>query len=272
MAAPSHAVEGLLVSDLLDRSAFELVFAHDFTGPLDPDRWIDSYLPHWTTPERASARYDLGADGLRLRIDADQPEWLPGEGGLRVSNLQTGAFAGPVGSPVGQMAHRDGLVVRTAVPTTALWTPSAGLVEATVRATDDPTCMLAVWLVGFKDTSERESGEVCAVELYGDAIGPDRSRVRLGIKAHQDPRLREDVHDVWLDMDATQEHTYAAEWTPGRSRYYVDDRLVRTIDQAPGYPLQLMVDLFEFPPDGERDPARYPKTATVRSVQGYRHR
>lgn len=260
------------MTDRLDRSAFELDFADDFTGGIDPGRWVDSYLPHWTTSERAAARYAVGADGLRLRIDADQPAWLPEDGGMRVSNLQTGTFSGPVGSSVGQMAHRDGLVVRTAVPTRRLWTPSAGLVEATVRATDDPTCMLAVWLVGFKDTAERDSGEVCVVELYGDAIGPDRSRVRLGVKAHQDPRLREDVTDLWLDLDATEEHSYAAEWTAGRSRFFVDDRLVHTVEQGPDYPLQLMVDLFEFPLAEERDPARYPKSALVRSVRGYRHR
>jgi hypothetical protein len=256
----------------LDRSSFELVFEEDFRGPaLDEDRWVDHYLPHWTTPERSAARYVL-AGGLRLRIDADQPAWLPEDGEMRVSNLQTGTFSGPAGSTLGQMAHRPGLVVRTEQPTRRLWTPSAGLVEATMRATEDPTCMLAFWLVGFKETSPQDCGEVCVVELYGDAIGPDRSRVRLGIKAHQDPRLHEDVTDLWLDMDATQEHTYAADWDAQRTRFYVDDALVHTVEQGMAYPLQLMIDLFEFPVGPERDPADYPKSADVLTVRGYRPR
>jgi hypothetical protein len=31
-----------------------------------------------------------------------------------------------------------------------------------------------------------------------------------------------------------------------------------------------MVDLFEFPKDGQRDPAAYPKIGEVRAVRGYR--
>ena len=47
----------------------------DFAGPdLRTSWWIDHYLPQWTTPDRSRARYDLGPRGLRLRIDADQPD------------------------------------------------------------------------------------------------------------------------------------------------------------------------------------------------------
>ena len=36
------------------------------------------------------------------------------------------------------------------------------------------------------------------------------------------------------------------------------------------YPLQLMVDFFEFPDGTNRDPAAYPKVAEVKAVRGYR--
>lgn len=40
----------------------------DFAGPpLREDIWIDHYLPHWSTPDRSRARFDLGGGGLRLR-------------------------------------------------------------------------------------------------------------------------------------------------------------------------------------------------------------
>jgi hypothetical protein len=264
------AVSGARDAQVLDRSGYTLVFTEDFAGPeLDESRWIDHYLPHWTTPARSAARYRLGADGLRLLIEADQPAWLTEDGPLRVSNVQTGAFAGPVGSTVGQMAHRPGLVVRSPHPERRLWTPTAGLVEATMSATDDPTCMLALWLVGLAAGGRHETGEVCVVELYGDAIDPGRSRVRTGVKAHQDPRLVEDVVDVWLDFDATREHSYAATWNAHRTCFYVDDRLVHASEQGMDYPLQLMIDLFEFAADDERDPSRYPKSALVRSVRCY---
>jgi len=138
-----------------------------------------------------------------------------------------------------------------------------------LRATADPTCMLAVWLVGFEETAPEQAGEICIAELYGHALGPGGSTVRMGIKAHHDPRLGEDMADIALGIDATDWHTYAAAWTPEETRFYVDDRQVRTLSQGLDYPLQLMIDLFEFPAGPVRDPAAYPKTGQVASVRGY---
>jgi hypothetical protein len=259
--------------DRLDRSTFELNFTDDFTGAaLDADRWVDHYLPHWTTPERSAARFTLADGGLRLLIDSDQPAWRPEDGELRVSNIQTGTFSGLLGSSVGQHRHRPDLLVRSPQPTWRLWTPSAGLVEATVRASADPTCMLAIWLVGFEEASPQDSGEICIAELFGNAVGRDRSRVRLGVKAHHDPRLSDDMADLTLNLDATDWHTYAAEWGAQRVRFFVDGLLVRTVDQGLDYPLQLMISLFEFPIGDDRNPSRYPKSARVCAVRGYRPR
>jgi hypothetical protein len=255
----------------LDRTGYELMFDEDFTEPaLAPERWIAHYLPHWTTPERSAARYELRPGVLRLRIDVDQPAWRLADGELRVSNLQTGTFSGPVGSAVGQHRHRADLTVTTAQPPRRLYTPSSGIVEAVLRATRDPTCMLAFWLVGFERGSPEQSGEICVAELFGSAIGPRRAGVRIGVKAHDDPRLHEDMEEVTLDLDATEWHTYSAEWTAERIRFFVDDRLVRTVHQCIDYPLQVMVDLFEFPDGGDRDPADYPKVGEVKAVRGYR--
>ncbi|WP_108250020.1 glycoside hydrolase family 16 protein [Planctomonas deserti] len=257
----------------LERSRFELEFEDRFDQPaLDGSRWVDHYLPQWTTPERSVARYDLGESGLRLRIDADQPAWRDEDGELRVSNLQTGVFSGPLGSGIGTHRHAPGMTVRTEVPTRRLYTPAGGLVEATLQATADPTCMLAIWLVGLEESSPEDSGEICVAELFGHAIGPGHSRVRLGVKAINDPRLRTDVEDVVLPIDATQPHTYGAEWDFRGVRFWIDGRLVRTVEQRIDYPLQVMVDLFEFPAGPERDPRHYPKSAYVTAVRGYRHR
>jgi hypothetical protein len=254
----------------LDRTRYELEFDEDFSGEaLDPRRWVAHYLPQWTTPERSAARYELRPGLLRLRIDCDQPAWRVADGEMRVSNLQTGTFSGRVGSPVGQHRHRPDLTVVTAQPTRRLYTPSSGLAEATMRASADPTCLLAFWLVGF-EASPDASGEICVAELFGHAIGPERSHVRLGVKAHHDPRLTTDMAELALDFDAAGWHTYSAEWSAERVRFFIDDRLVRSVRQRIDYPLQLMLDLFEFPAGPERDPAAYPKLAEVRSVRGYR--
>lgn len=240
---------------------------HDrFDGPsLDAGTWLDAYLPHWTEPERSRARYDLGPDGIRLRIDADQPAWLPPDGPMRVSALQTGTYSGAVGDAAGQDRHRDDLRVATAVPPQSLWLARAGRVEVTASASPDPTCMLGIWLIGYEERPE-ESGEICIAELFGSLAGAERSTVRVGIKPHHDPRLREDVRDIPVAVDITGPHRYGAEWGEGTSRILFDGEVIAEFDQAPAYPQQLMIALFEFPGAEGRDPAAYPKSATVHAV------
>jgi hypothetical protein len=91
-----------------------LEFEDTFAGPeLDRSRWLPHYLAHWSSRERAAARYELGDGGLRLRIDPDQGPWCPEwDGGVRVSSLQTGQFSGPLGSAVGQHRFNPEAVVR----------------------------------------------------------------------------------------------------------------------------------------------------------------
>jgi glycosyl hydrolase family 16 len=248
--------------------SWRLIFEDRFDGPqVDPDRWVTHYLPQWTVAERSAARYDF-ADGLRLRIDADQPAWRPEDGELRVSNLQTGVWSGPIGSRAGTHRHRDDLAVMSEQPRRRLFLPTSGRVEATLRASDDPTVMLAFWLVGFEE-NPADSGEICVAELFGSEIASGGSGVNVGIKAHHDPQLVDDMEMLRLDIDASSWHSYAAEWTAGEAHFFVDDERVRTVQQGVAYPMQLMLDLFEFPGSFERPVDRYPKVGEIRSVRGY---
>ncbi|WP_432561602.1 hypothetical protein [Kineococcus sp. SYSU DK003] len=253
--------------DRLDRTSAG--FVEEFRTPrLDPARWVDHYLPHWTTPRRSQARYDLLGPltgGLRLRIDDDQPDWRPEDAPLRVSNLQTATFGGPVGSDRGTHRHRpDGLRVRTAVAQRLLWAPRSGQVDVTVTASRDRGCMLAAWLVGTEHLGADDSGEVCLFEIDADAVTSTGTTARVGIKAHHDPRLRTDMTEVTVPVPVGRAHTWSARWDEGGVAVACDERVVFTSSQVLGYPLQLMVDLFEI---GPRDGAdAYPKTAVVHSV------
>ncbi|MGW9114066.1 hypothetical protein [Microbacterium sp. NPDC055683] len=237
----------------------------DFADGPDPALWIAHYLPHWTTPERSGARHDVVAGGLRLRIDADQLDWRPEDAPLRVSNLQTAAHSGPLGSAVGTHRHRpDGLAVRTPTPTRLLWAPASGRIDITVSASADPGCMLAAWLVGVEHESADDAGEICVFEIDAEAIGP-QSTARVGVKAHGDRRLRTDMAEVELPFDAARPHTWTVVWGGGETIVGCEGVLVRRIAQAPGYPLMLLVDLFEVAaPAGA-----YPKSAVVHRVRGW---
>lgn len=239
----------------------------DFAAPaLRRDLWVDHYLPHWTTPERSAARFDLDGDGIRLRIDEDQPDWRPEDAPLRVSNLQTGVFSGPVGSDRGTHRHRpDGLLVRTETPERILAAPSAGRIDVTVSASRDAGCMLAAWLVGTEHVDASQAGEICVFEIDASAIGAASTVARAGVKAHGDAELRTDMSDVVVPLDGSRPHTWTVIWGGGETVIGCEGRVLRCVDQAPDYPLFLMLDLFETdPPQGV-----YPKTARVHRVRGW---
>ncbi|MFE9021003.1 hypothetical protein ACFYNL_20890 [Streptomyces sp. NPDC007808] len=255
---------------LPDAPAHEPDFEDDFTAAqLRKDRWVDHYLPHWTSPERSRARYDIDDSGLRLRIDADQPDWREEDAPLRVSNVQTGVFSGPAGSHRGTHRHRsDGLVVRTETPERLLWAPTAGRVEVTVSASVDEGCMLAAWLVGTEHLSEGDSGEICVFEIDADAVGERKSRARCGMKAHSDGRLTTDVTEVVLPLDASKPHTWTAVWGPSGTIIGCEGVILKRMPQSPAYPLFLMIDLFEIGPRFHSETS-YPKTAHVHGVRGW---
>ncbi len=258
----------------LDRSGFELVFDERWDGPdIDPARWIPTYLPHWSSRERTVPRYTIRDGALRLRIDADTPEWSPTwDPGVRVSNLTTATGSGPVGSGEGMHLFRPGLVVSEAQPRVVTWAPHFGLVEVRMAAARAPDCLTALWTIGLEDVPER-SGELCLVELFGHEVGADASVVRMGIHPFGDPTLVDDFHHIAVPFDTGEPHDYAVAWERGRSDFFIDEAHVLTIDQAPDYPLARMLDLYELPRAGENAaterPGPYPKEAVVFRVRGY---
>jgi len=244
-----------------------VAFVENFAGSsLDAGRWDDHYLPHWTTPDRSAARYDLLGGGLRLRIDADQLDWRPEDAPLRVSHLQTALFSGPAGWTRGTHRHRpDGLEVRTETPLRLLWAPRSGQVDVTVTAGLDRGCMLAVWLVGTEHLAEDDSGEVCVFEIDADAVSASATRARVGIKAHHDPRLTDDMTEVVVPVGAGQAHTWSARWDAAGVVVSCAGEAVFTSPQVLDYPMQLMVDLWEIGPRDRAD--AYPKVALVHSIR-----
>ena len=187
----------------LDRSGYVLEVDERFEAPeLDERLWVPRYLPHWTTGPASAARYQVGAGGLVLRIDEDQPTWSPEyTGGLRVSSLQTGVYAGPKGSATGQHRWRDGLVVREEQPAIRRYTPMYGLFELRARFGDDPTTMAALWMIGFEDEPER-SAEICIVEIFGRDVGPSGTGIGMGVHPFHDPTIRDEFATVVVPIDA----------------------------------------------------------------------
>lgn len=217
---------------------------------LDTSVWCPFYLSHWSSRAESAATYSVGGGELRLFIPPSQGLWCADrhEEPLRVSALQTGAFSGPVGSTVGQQPFAPGLTVREEQPPFWGYTPTYGRFEARLRAVVTERSMVAFWLSGIEDSPER-SGEICVMEVFGSAP----HAVGMGIHAFRDPVLREDFETPHLDLDVTDFHRYGVDWRPGRVTFTVDGREVRVVHQAPDYPMQLMLGMFDYPARGGSD-------------------
>ena len=259
-------IDLLSVPATLDRSRYELVVADDFDGTeLDRTIWLPWYLPHWSSRAATEARYEIREGCLRLRIDRDQGPWSREfDGWTRVSSLQTAVSSGPVGSSIGPLHFRDGLVVREAQPATSLCAPRYGLIEARLRTTADPANMAALWMIGTEDDPAR-SGEICIAEIFGRDVGDEVTRVGMGIHPFADRSLRDDFAQVPVAIDAREPHVYSVEWEPGRAAFFVDDRLVRVSDQSPDYPMLILLGIYEFAagPEPVSPPEAYPKELVV---------
>jgi len=232
-----------------------IAFFDDFDGPaLDLEVWLPHYLPQWSSRALSAATYELGGSELRLTIPPRQGIWCEGqhEPPLRVSGVQSGVSSGEVGSTVGQQAFREGLVVREEQPEQWGWTPEYGLIEICARMELSPRSMASLWLSGLERRPE-ESGEICVFEIFGESVEDGGAGVGQGIKHFRDPSLRWEFDAPCLAINVREPHVYAADWRAGRVEFRVDGEPVMTVEQAPAYPVQAMIAVFDFP---EKDPAR----------------
>lgn len=225
-------------------------FEDHFDGTdLDLSVWLPHYLPAWRSSATTRATYEVRDSCLRLSIPPDQGIWCEGDHNprMRVSAIQSGNCSGPVGSTVGQQPYREGLTVREEQQPFWGWTPHFGSIEMRARGEVTPRSMVAFWLVGLEDVPDR-SAEICVAEMFGDAVVVGRSAaVGMGLHAFRDPVVAEDFEAVGLPIDVSEFHTYAIDWTRDRVDFLVDRELMRSCTNPPGYPMQLMLGVFDFP-------------------------
>lgn len=234
---------------------------------LDRQKWIPYYLPQWSSRQRSAPMYTFRDGHLVLQITEEQQPWCPEfDGEVKASCLQTGLFAGPLGSQHGQLHFNPDLVVREAQANQRLYTPQYGYFECRAKATKKHGNHVALWMIGYEDTPQN-CGEINMFEIFGREVGPSSSTVRYGIHPWKDPKLTDEFFHTPLEIDATQFHIYAHEWTPTHIDFYVDHQKIRRIDQSPDYPMQLMLSIYELP-DVDHS-AAYPKEFVVDYVRAY---
>ncbi len=259
-------------SDGLGIDGWTLEFEDDFEGPeLDRSKWLPHHLPQWSSASRSAARYELADGCLILRIDHDQQPWCPEfDGGTRVSSLQTGVYAGELGSQIGQHRFKPDVVVREVQTPRRLYTPRYGAFLMCARAELDADSMVALWMIGYEDEPER-SAEICICEIFGSEVTSGAARVGMGVHPFGDPRLTDDFAKVEVAIDVRRFHDYAAVWTPAGVSFHIDGIQVRTVEQSPDYPMQFMLGIYNFAdlPAPEPSPS---KRFVIDSFQGFQTR
>jgi hypothetical protein len=228
-------------------SGHELAVDEDFSsGTLDESRWIPFYLPHWAGRANSAASYRIVDEKLELFVASDQPVWHPDvEPTMRVSSLQTGLFAGPLGSTVGQHRTHDRLVVVEEQTTQRLLTPMFGVIELRARWTPQPEQMVALWMIGVEEDPV-ESGEICVCEIFGSEADEAGIVVGAGVRPFNDPSLVDDFVKRAVPIDLDDFHDFAVAWTPDGVTFFVDGDQIHQVDRSPRYPMQLMLDIYDF--------------------------
>ncbi|HEV8567141.1 MAG TPA: glycoside hydrolase family 16 protein [Actinoplanes sp.] len=143
--------------------------------------------------------------------------------------------------------------------------------ELAFEDTFEPRCMVALWMIGYEDRPDR-SAEICICEIFGRNVTAGKVGVGMGLRPFGDPTIRDEFSVEAIAIDAREFHLYAAEWTPEQVAFFVDHRLVKTVEQSPSYPMQFMLGIYEFPDEGQATkPAHpYPKEFVVDYFRGYR--
>lgn len=251
------------------KAGYRLEFAEEFDeSSLNLSRWFPYYLPQWSSRERTAARHTLTDSTLVLYIDEQQEAWCPEfDGEVRCTSIQTGVYAGAVGSPYGQHRFKPSCVVREAQPTQRLYTPQYGFFEARVKAPPFAGSLGALWMIGFEEVPQ-ESGEIVLFELFGDSITPSASEVRYGVHAWSDPTLQEEFFRETLPFNAAEFHIYGVEWTPTHIDFYIDNVHRQRVMQSPAYPMQFMLNIYDLPV-ANKHTADYPRRFVIDYVRGY---
>jgi beta-glucanase (GH16 family) len=177
--------------------------------------------------------------------------------------VQTANFSGPVGSPIGGQPFLPDQQVREEQEPFWGYLPLYGNIEIRMRGEVSPRSMVAFWMSGIEDIPSR-SGEICVMEAFGSAPG----EIGIGLHKFRDPALTEEWSALPLGIDIAEFHTYAVDWRPGSLVFTVDGTEVRRVDQAPDYPVQLELGVFDFPDKAVDDAVPHTPELVVSHVIG----
>ncbi|MBC7410049.1 MAG: glycoside hydrolase family 16 protein [Arcicella sp.] len=255
---------------------YNLQFSDDFEKDhIDISNWLPFYLPQWSSMKMSKPHYQIKNGNLKLQILKNQKPWCPEfNGDVKCSSIQTGIYAGELGTDIGQhkFFNPEKCCVREEQKNQFTYLPLYGFFEIRAKAINTASNVVSLWMIGYEDQPEK-SAEICIFEIKGAALSKNIAQIGYGIHKFNDPLLTEEFHEDTFELDATKFHIYAAEWTPEKITFYIDNQKIRESKQSPNYPMQLMLGIYEIPTE-KKDAADkiYPKEFIIDYVRGYSYK
>lgn len=218
----------------------------DFLGnELDEKIWFPFYLPQWSSRKNSIPSYRIKDSVLTLYIADNQKLWCQEwNGDIRVSNLQSGVFSGPIGSSEGQHHFTEGLVVREEQENRIKFSFQYGYLEMRARCRISDENVAALWLIGTEEDKENSS-ELCLFELKGSNVKEHSAIIGFGIHPFGDPKLKECFFEKEFDVNVREWNTFSLNWQQDKVDFYINGEFVQTISQSPQYPMQFMLNLYD---------------------------
>lgn len=252
---------------------YTLEFSDDFDqDTIDTKNWLPYYLPQWSSRVMSKPNFHTKNGNLILKITKDQKPWCPEfNGNVKCSSIQTGIYAGELGTNIGQhkFFNTAKCVVREEQKNEFTYLPLYGYFEIRAKALNTASNVVSLWMIGYEDQRER-SAELCVFEVKGAAVSKNSAQIGYGIHKFNDPLLKEEFYEDNFELDVTKFHVYAAEWTYGKITFYIDNQKIREIKQSPNYPMQLMLGIYEIPAEiTNKEDITYPKNFVIDYVRGY---
>ncbi|MCD9022645.1 glycoside hydrolase family 16 protein [Cohnella silvisoli] len=242
------------------KSGYTLDFQEEFDGSaLDTSKWLDYYLPHWTsTRENAKARYTIADGVLTERLEADTPAWnAQYDGTVKISSIQTyekdwwHKFNGSMPND-----HHE--------PDFNGYSTKYGYFEIRAKQSNvGGGGHQAWWMVGTGDTSSNSANsEIDIVETFFSKP----QTWRIAAYGWGDPNFL----SSWVGFEdpvpsgtpSEEYHIYAMDWTPTSLKFYYDNQLYKTINAAPQMNMGMILGIYTDAGSGVHNNV-WPKTWNV---------
>lgn len=220
-----------------------LVSSDEFSGStVDTTKWVNDYLPHWTTPALSKPNFTVSGGNLNLQILQSQQPWEPTKDGQTVvSSIQT-ANKNWIHNwaPYSSLNH--------SVPTDYKQAQRYGYFEIRAKAQAGSGHHSAFWMVGTQPdqgTSNGVTQMASEIDIF-EILGNDPTKINFNLHPFGDPKLTKKaiVVDTGVNLTAAY-HVYGLAWEPGSLKLYFDNQLVAQTATAPDYPMLTLLGLYE---------------------------